>query len=150
MKLSAIGDLILDKLVKSILHLISRLVISLLASFRFTRPMAARIQQYLERKILVGSWSVEKEGKNYVTIWKFRPDGKVVVKESRYTDIGDWEFQDACVYINWTSKIPPENIKNCHETFVRPIKASGVRGDSWQGFDCVCAHKINDSETNSS
>ena len=112
----------------------------------FVRPWGNKLKRYLETKVLLGRWSVKKDGKKYVTEWTFRRDGNAIVEAPVYTHEGEWRFEDDCVRVIWESWIPPENREHCWETLLRPIKATGVRGDSWEGPHCLQAHKLDGAE----
>ncbi len=137
-----IMDWIWEKIVGAIIQGVPARIAAVLAMIPCTRPLADRLKESLERKILIGLWSVEKEGKKYITRWRFYKDNEVIVTSTGYVDAGRWQFKDECVHITWPSFIPPENREHCWETFIRPIKPKDVHGDSWQGNRCVRANKV--------
>jgi hypothetical protein len=123
-------------------------VIGLVLDFKPWRwrmaALTAEPGQSQEEKILLGAWSVEKTGKDYVAKRTFRPDGRALAEAHGYgrTHVGEWRFEETCVRIIWESLIPPENREHCWETLLRPITATCASGDSWQGIGIVRAQKL--------
>ncbi len=104
-----------------------------------------------ERRILLGHWSVNKDGREYEAEWKFEENGDATVETKEYLDHGRWKLERSCMRVIWDSCIP-ETKTHCYETFFRPLKTTNVQGRSWQddvdhvpdGEGCVRAKKIRD------
>jgi hypothetical protein len=100
---------------------------------------SAEILEEQDRANLLGTWNVQNIGNNKSHVWTFRGDGKMVNLNTGAV-IGTWRIEPAAVRITWPSFIPNKN-ERYWESFHRPIRPQGVRGDSWTGADRIRAVK---------
>jgi hypothetical protein len=103
-----------------------------------------------EQKTLMGSWFVESTTGDYIGSWMFRPDRSVTVNACSTEGTGSWAHQEGKgtweitndrVRIVWSGQ-QPGSPERCWDALLRPIKASGVHGDSWKKVDRWRARKI--------